>query len=283
MKYLKSASGIIAVAAFMFWFSSHSGAQSKNMDARNLGEDQTHLIWSETVAGNNEIFYRESIKGEWVSQVQLTHFEPNNVYPSIDVSTNNDVWVVWVSTNGVGTDLYFTVRIRKQWTLPQKIETGFSENSAPSVVVDASDIPWIVWSGNAEGDDDVYFTKWNGMAWDMPVQINMDNRTPDILPFIGMDTTGMPWVAWLGWQEEKYIKIFRNWNESQFEYVESTQQNISHDTSICSEVLSPVESSNLSSISNYYEGVITDSSNSSRFYLRNSIKRKSFCRWSDIR
>jgi hypothetical protein len=253
------------------------------MDATNQREEKAHLIWSETVAGNNEIFYTQSIKEEWASIVQLTHLETNNVHPSIDVSANDHVWAVWVSAKGAGTDLYFTVRVRKQWTLPQKIETGFSENTAPSIVVDDHDVPWIVWSGNAGEDDDIYFTKWNGNTWDTPVQINMDNRTPDILPFIGIDGNGMPWVVWLGWQDEKYVKFIRNWNGSQFETLEPMQQNMSHETSICSEFSSQLEISKFPSVSNHYEGVITDTSNSSRFYLRNSIKRKSFCRWSDIR
>ncbi len=279
---LKPASAIVAVAAFLFWFSSQSDAQSESMDATNQREEKAHLIWSETVAGNNEIFYTQSIKGEWASRVRLTRFETNNIHPSIDVGANDHVWAGWVSVQGAGTDLYFTARVRKRWVLPQKIETGFSENSAPSIVVDDHDVPWIVWSGNAGEDDDIYFTKWNGNTWDTPVQINMDNRFPDILPFINIDGDGIPWVVWLSWKDGKYVKFFRKWNGSQFGYVELLQQNRSYETSICSEFLSQIELSNFTSVSNHYEGVITDGRNSGRFHLWNSNKRRSFCRWSDI-
>ena len=275
-----SATGF-TVAALLFLFPSLIGAHSARINTATQKEETTHLIWSEVLFGRKAIFYSRSINGGWAPKIQLSSTETNSVYPSIGSGANGQVWAVWVSAHSTGTDLHFTVNENIRWAFPVKVETGFPENTAPSMVVDDQDVPWIVWSGNAGGDDDIYFTRWNGGTWNPPVQINEDNATPDILPFIGMGEDGLPWVAWLGWRDGKYVRFYRKWNGSQFESVQSVEQDSVYEATICASVSDRVEISKTSSVSNDSEGLIIDGRNNSRFHLRNRAKRNSFCRWSD--
>ena len=89
---------------------------------------------------------------------------------------------------------------------------------SPSIIVDHQDVVWIVWAGFDEQDDDIFFSRWNGFNWEIPLRVNQNDSTPDILPVIGLDEGGNPFVYWLGYRNGSYRVYYSKWNGLEWEY-----------------------------------------------------------------
>lgn len=177
---------------------------------------QADLAWAEFDGEDFEIYYGYFNGGVWSPKIQLSHNRSEDIFPSISSGADGVSWVVWSAFDGSNSMLVYSNSGENTWSVPQKISTHLTSNTAPSIAVDNSNTPWIVWAGNNGQDDEIYFTRWNGRSWDEPTQVNREDTTPDILPKIGIDANGNPFVIWSGYDGEKYIDYFSGWRKTEW-------------------------------------------------------------------
>jgi len=172
----------------------------------------TEIAWAQFDGENREIYYRRFDGQSWEEKVQITRSLKENILPSISSGSDGSKWIVWSTIEGPDVFLSFSRYKQLKWMEPKRISTGLSSNTAPSIAVDKKNIPWIVWAGFDGHDDEIYFTRWNGEDWDPPSMVNQDDLTPDILPEIGMSSSGHPYVVWSGYDGNKYREYFSQWS-----------------------------------------------------------------------
>jgi lysophospholipase L1-like esterase len=166
---------------------------------------QAEVVWSEFRNGNYDIFYSQLSHTGWTTKIALSESNKTDMMPCLCSGASGVTWVVWTEDSGSKSDLLYVYSRDNGWTVPRKIVTGLGFNTAASVFLDQADNPWIVWAGSNGGRSDIFFSKWNGYDWEKPTRVSTPDATPDIMPLIGMDREGIPWVCWFGFDGKRYI------------------------------------------------------------------------------
>jgi len=170
------------------------------------------LAWSELRGDSYEVFFQHLDQGTWLKKIRLTNEKMmDHVAPSITRDANGTVWIVWTAAKGAESRLCFT-RCSGQVCAPaRRIPSGYSANTGSSIAIDNDGTPWLVWSASDTGADAIVFSRWHGTEWDPPKQISKEDAYPDILPVIGLDKEGKPWVYWTGYDGKRYNEYITRW------------------------------------------------------------------------
>jgi lysophospholipase L1-like esterase len=206
-----------------------SMSQTAAITAQTTAENvKAELVWSQLIGQNYQIMYSRYENNRWSGGVNITNNDSSNMHPCIGKGADGVTYVVWTVINGMESKLFFSQYNGVTWTSPAPIPTDFKSNTAPSVFVMQDNVPWIVWSGFDGQVDNIYFSKKTADRWDTPQTINLDNAVPDILPVIGADVTGKPWVHWSGYDGNGNYRNYSSvWtgNEWKAETQEETNNN----------------------------------------------------------
>lgn len=197
---------------------------------------KAQLAWAEPVGEDYAIFYSCLRNNLWSPKVQLSNLNFTNLFPSISSGVDGITWVVWTGLSGLKSYLFYCNFDGNSWSNPKKILTNLSLNTSSSIIVDNDNIPWVVWAGFDGQDDDIWFTRWNGDDWDEPQRVNKDDSMPDILPIIGIDEEGNPWVKWSGYDGERYINYSCKWTGTEWGDEKGAERNKSYNSIIKNEV-----------------------------------------------
>jgi lysophospholipase L1-like esterase len=88
----------------------------------------------------------------------------------------------------------------------------FDSVCQPKIAADATGKIWVFWSGKAKGKDKILSVYWDGNIWSAPSQLNKKNDMPHILPDVGLDANGLPWVTWCSHDGQDYDIFYSSWN-----------------------------------------------------------------------
>ncbi len=167
------------------------------------------IVWGEEQLAGNQLFYSVYNDGRWSKSKQLTSSDAYNYMPTLAGGSNT--LVVWAATEDKQTKLFYALLNRDEIIQPPKqIKTGFSSNVAPVLSLNSEGIPILVWSGNNGNLDDIYMTKYSGGAWQTPVRIHPQNKVPDFLPVMNMNSTGELIVEWTTFGNNGPVQITKN-------------------------------------------------------------------------
>ena len=178
---------------------------------------QADLAWAEFDGGDLEIYYAYFGDNSWGPKIKLSNNDSVDFRPSITSGSDGIVWVVWSMIDGLETHLFYSYFDGVSWTPSAKILTHLASNLSPSVFVDRNNTPWIVWAGFDGQDDEIYFARWNGDGWELPMRVNRDDSMPDVLPNIGINPEGRPYVIWSGYDGESYRQYISKWTGTEWE------------------------------------------------------------------
>ena len=220
----------IIVIFYLFLFSVISNVCAG--DKEDAVNTEAELIWSEFDGENYEIFYSNLSNNKWASKVQITNNNLEDLNPTISTGANGITWAVWSAMSGVKTNLFYSNFDGSSWAPPTQIITNLSSNTTPSIIIDNENIPWVVWTRFDGQDDDIWFTRWNGDDWEEPQRINKDDSMPDILPIIGIDEEGKPWVKWSGYDGERYINYSCKWTGTEWSDEKGAERSNSYNSMI---------------------------------------------------
>jgi len=185
-------------------------------DASDVGVGEVEMAFAQTNGRDFDIYHTRFTGSRWSEKVQLSHDDQDDMLPAISVGGNGVRWVVWGRGNVVDAKLFYAIGENGLWSAPQEIQSDFSFNHAPSIMVDSQNIPWVVWHADAGAGTDIFFTRWNGSGWEAPGRVNRQDGTPDILPLIGMDDDGKPWVCWRGYDGKTYRVYSSKWTDGRW-------------------------------------------------------------------
>jgi len=170
------------------------------------------MAWSAPVGSGWEIFFSRTTADGWAPAIQVSANGNRNLVPSVVSDKEGTLWLFWSSQEKGHFLLYHARVLPDDITAPEVVIEWLTNNMAPSALVDESGTLWLVWSGFDGSDDDIFFSKLEGSRWRSPRRVNRDDDSPDIQPLIGLDTDGIPWVVWRGFDNGTYRFFFSKWN-----------------------------------------------------------------------
>jgi lysophospholipase L1-like esterase len=204
-----------------------SGSVDASGETENVS-DQAEVVWPEFRNGNYDIYYSRLTDSGWTEKIPLSDSaETNDMMPSIGLGGDDVRWVVWTADSGQKSELFYCHSNEGEWTDPKKISTGLLFNTAPSILIDQKNMPWIVWAGSNGKRSDIFYSRWDGHGWEQPLRVNKADSTPDIMPLIGVDREGIPWVCWFGFDDYRYRPYSCKWSSGGWgDEIESENDNL---------------------------------------------------------
>ena len=189
-----------------------SGGVDASGETENLS-GQAEVVWPELRSGNFDIYYSRLTDSGWTEKIPLSDSaETTDMMPAFCLGGDGVRWVVWTADSGPKSELFYCRSNEGGWTDPKKISTGLLFNTAPSIWVDQKNMPWIVWAGSNGKGSDIFFSRWDGHGWEQALRVSRADATPDIMPLIGVDRGGIPWVCWFGFDGDRYRPYSSKWS-----------------------------------------------------------------------
>jgi len=215
------------LATFLFIISVLGVSSIEASGKAEVLSNRAEVVWPELRGGDFDIFYSRLTGTGWTEKIALSDSAATDMMPCFCSGSNGVSWVVWTADSGPKSELFYSYSKQDGWIAPKKISTGLLFNTAPSIMVDQRNRPWIVWAGSDGKGSDIFFSRWNGHDWEQPLRVNKADSTPDIMPLIGTDWGGNPWVCWFGFDGTRYRPYSCKWSSRSWgDEIESESDNL---------------------------------------------------------
>jgi hypothetical protein len=127
-----------------------------------------HLVWPDTTAGADEIYYKRSQDGgdTWSASQRLTWNSGGSsgsycTYPAIVDDSFGQLHLVWCFGTYGDSDLYYkkSTDAGATWSFSERVTFSPGASTFPGLVADPSGNLHLVWMDDADGNDEIYYQK----------------------------------------------------------------------------------------------------------------------------
>ena len=160
--------------------------------------DHIHVVWSDLISEDLEIFYKKSTDGGsgWKTK-RLTFNSGHSAHPAIAIDSSNHIHVVWEDRSQGNYEIYFRSSTDggSSWALKRlTYNPGFSNH--PDIVVDNNDHIHVVWCDDTPGNFEIHYKQSvdGGLLWKTKRLTYMSGDS--LLPAIAIDPLDRIYVAW---------------------------------------------------------------------------------------
>ena len=175
------------------------------------------MVWAEKDGLRHEVFYSSWDGENWSDPIRVTNDDSDNVAPCIDAATDGKKHLVWMSVDVTGHRVKHAAFDGAKWSDSQQIPSLPAVSGAPFVAIGENDEVWVVFSGNNGEDDDIFTTRLVDGEWTNYQQVNADNESPDIHPFVEVDNDNKVRITWQGYRESGYVTLQSMWREGKWQ------------------------------------------------------------------
>ena len=169
------------------------------------------MVWVDSNEARHDIRFSTWNGAQWSDPMRVTNDAVDNLAPCIDTGADGKKHLVWMAVDATGHRVKHAVFDGSKWSEPEVIPTLPAVSGAPFVVADDNGVVWVVFAGNDGEDDDVYCTRLINGTWTVYQQVNVDNESPDIHPFIEITTDKKVVVTWQGYRDTGYVTLQSLW------------------------------------------------------------------------
>jgi BNR repeat-like domain len=142
------------------WNSGYSQCPLLAIDA----SDGLHIVWTDDIAGNNEIYYRKSTNkgGTWTATKRLTWNSGSSQVTDLAVDSSSRLHVIWMDDLPGNYEIYYrrSVDVGTTWTASQRLTWTLGFSGYASLGVDASGTIHVVWEDDSPGNSEIYYLKF---------------------------------------------------------------------------------------------------------------------------
>jgi hypothetical protein len=126
--------------------------------------DGLHIVWTDDIAGNNEIYFRKSTNkgGTWTATKRLTWNSGSSQATALAVDSSSRLHVIWMDDLPGNYEIYYrrSVDGGTIWTASQRLTWTLGFSGYASLGVDASGNIHVVWEDNSPGNSEIYYLKF---------------------------------------------------------------------------------------------------------------------------
>jgi hypothetical protein len=138
------------------WTSSSSFTPAIAVDSN----DVIHLIWKDSMAGNNELYYKKSADGgaSWSAAQKLTWTSGESHDPNIAIDSNNALYLFWYDYTP-NAEIFFKTSADggASWGPAQRLTWTSGYSSSPAIAIDSNRTIHVVWEDSTPGNYEVYY------------------------------------------------------------------------------------------------------------------------------
>jgi len=163
--------------------------------------DNLHLVWSDEVSGNSDIYYRKSTNGgtSWTARQRVTQTSGGSYDPSLVVDSADKLHLVWDDDTPGNYEIYYKkITPEGDPSSGNQRLTWNSENSfCPVMAIDSSDHLHLAWWDDEPGNFEIYYRNSpdGGTHWSAKQRLTWSEAFSES-PYIGIDTSGNPHIVW---------------------------------------------------------------------------------------
>jgi lysophospholipase L1-like esterase len=133
---------------------------------------------------------------------------------SVALDGEGKPWAVWEEggPDEIDSEIYFAFWDGRGWSVPQLV-TSASGGHAPVITFDGLGGGWLVWN---EGGD-LFYSCRDGDSWRPKREIDTSPSTRDRSPSLAVDSQGVLWLAWSGFDGTDEEIFFSRWGQGGWE------------------------------------------------------------------
>jgi lysophospholipase L1-like esterase len=201
-----------------------------NVSAPLIKKDRLGKLWASwerEEQDNNVIVFSGMKERDIFSPVSISQEEGYNFAADFCFDYSNNPWFSWILySEGQYKLLVKEFRTQLIWCINAPF---FSGAHRPRITIDVSGKIWVFWSGNVHGREAILSSTFDGGQWTAPNPINRESGAPHILPDVGLDSNGFPWITWCSFDGDDYEIYYSFWNGFQWSGQEKVTENSDSD------------------------------------------------------
>jgi len=158
------------------------------------GNEHLHLVFSQNVTGNFEIYHIVFNGSYWSLPINISHTRGASYSPQIAQAPDGTLHVVW-NDNTPGRDVIYQAVLDANGLWVDAPLPG-AWGKAPSLQIDPSLIAYVLWQGsNQARTTDVFYMDGKGHAWQLPRNLS-DSSTASVGIHAVLDSLGQIHAVW---------------------------------------------------------------------------------------
>ena len=196
-----------------FLLTNNSGGSSSNRSGMVAVGNTLHVVWDDDVAGNNEIFYKQSTDegATWSVDTRLT-YDSASGFASAIAGEGNNIHVVWMDNRDGNYEVYYKQSTDGgiSWGQDTRLTNDTNDSNNPSISISGMNL-FITWWDNRNGNNEIYFKRSTdgGLTWGLDERLT-NNTTESFEPYITSSDSTVR-IVWTdqrnGINGEVYYKI----------------------------------------------------------------------------
>jgi hypothetical protein len=160
-----------------------------------------HLVWDDSMTGNNVIYYKKSMDGggTWTAGKRMSWTSSYNMYPDMATDSSGHLYLVWSAWTGANTEICY----RKStdggatWATMQNLSLTPGTSFNPAIAIYGPGNLHVVWQDATPGEYEIYYCKSTnaGATWTTSKRLtwNAGDSTDSTL---SLDSSGNLHVVW---------------------------------------------------------------------------------------
>jgi hypothetical protein len=126
--------------------------------------DNLHVVWSEDINGNGDIFYKKGTDAgaTWPLGRRLTNTAAGSEHPAIAIDSSNHIHVVWSDATSGNMEIYYRKSTNggATWTPSQRLTWTSGGSYFPDLTIDSGGNLHVVWHDSTPGNREIYYKKY---------------------------------------------------------------------------------------------------------------------------
>jgi len=170
---------------------------ARSMVIGSTGE--THLVWSDTEGGTNDIYYMKRAGGLWSLPLKLNDVSGFATTPCIAEGPDGNLHVAWVDGRNGNHEIYY-----KYWDLPggwsveERVTADNEVDYCPAIAAGDTAV-YIAWErrlGGAYRVSAVHFSERTALGWSVPVDVDASAARDSYHPSLAFGPDGILYMVY---------------------------------------------------------------------------------------
>lgn len=160
-----------------------------------------HVVWSDEVSGNREIYYKRSTNGgvTWGSSKRLTFNPGNSIVPVIAIDSSDNIYLLWSDDSK---DSNYEIYLKKStnggatWSSFKRLTWNSGASRYPAIAIDSSNKIHVAWQDSVSGPSEIFYKQSTNGGTTWTTKRLTYNSGFSSLPAIAVDSSDNIQIAW---------------------------------------------------------------------------------------
>ncbi|MFC1799805.1 FlgD immunoglobulin-like domain containing protein [Candidatus Eisenbacteria bacterium] len=156
-----------------------------------------HVVWTDSRAGNREIYYKKFDGAYWSLDQRLTYADNGSAYPAMAVDESDNLHLVWHDYRDGDYEIYYKRFNGLSWGADERLTDADGDSKYPSVTAHGDNRVFVVWQDErpVSGKQYLYLREHDGLAWH-PEILHSECGAGFTTPSVCLDSSNNVHIVW---------------------------------------------------------------------------------------